>query len=133
MVALTRLRGVVAQQQQEMTARWRRLLPAGTHITSHLQTRDNGRLSTHLVALNRHSEQLNAQRLASALREQGYEIERSFSPDADTAAPLPATLTTGVTLLLRGPGKEAMATIARNAQGQTSIVLLTSVQLEAMP
>ncbi|ABM56034.1 hypothetical protein [Verminephrobacter eiseniae] len=130
MVALTQLRGVL--QQQETIARWRRLLPAGTDITSHLRTWDNGKLDNHLVALNRHSEQLNAQRLTAALSEQGYEIEREFSPDADTAARLPAALAGGVILLFRGPGKQAMATITRDAQGQTSIVLLTSVQMESV-
>ncbi|WP_265256852.1 hypothetical protein [Verminephrobacter aporrectodeae] len=133
MVAVTQLPGAPQPQTRETIAHWRRLLPAGTQVTSHLQAQDNGRFATHLVALNRHGEQLNAQRLGAALREQGYALERSISTDsAQTAAGLPEQAA-GLTLLFRGPGKEAMATITRDAQGQTSIVLLTSVQLELLP
>ncbi|WP_265285044.1 hypothetical protein [Verminephrobacter aporrectodeae] len=130
MVAVTQLPSAPQPQTRETVAHWRRLLPAGTQVTSHLQTQDNGRFATHLVALNRHGEQLNAQRLGAALREQGYVLERSIT--TDTIAGL-SEQAAGLTLLFRGPGKEAMATITRGAQGQTSIVLLTSVQLESLP
>lgn len=134
MVAVAQ-RGALQQTKntQEALDRWRRLLPAGTQITSHLRAQENGTLSTHLVAHNRHGAQLNAQRLAAAMQAQGYELERSLAPGRDGVMRVSGQMAGAATLLFRGPGKQAMAVIAHDAQqGQTSIVLVTGVQMQAM-
>lgn len=125
-VAVTHLRAALngeASDRQERT-HWQRLLPAGTEIGSLLHTQEDGRRSTHLVATNRHGEPLNAQRLTTALQDQGYALEHRFTDPGGRP---------GTTLLLRGPGKEATAVITRDARGLTSIVLATSVALEGSP
>jgi hypothetical protein len=135
LVAVTHLRAALHGQarSQDERARWQRLLPAGTEIASLLNTRDGGQMSTHLVATNRHGEALNAQRLTAALQEQGYALERRFDAAKDTKAHAFGSETGAITVLMRGPGKEATAVISRNALGLTSIVLVTSVAVETTP
>lgn len=135
LVAVTHLRAALSgkARSQGERARWRRLLPAGTEIASLLNTQDGGWLSTHLIATNRHGEALNAQRLTAALQEQGYALERRFDAATDTKAHAFGSETGAITVLMRGPGKEATAVISRNALGLTSIVLVTSVAVETTP
>lgn len=125
-VAVTHLRAALRDQarSQDERTRWQSLLPAGSVIGSLLQAQEGGRRSSHLIATNRHGEPLNAQHLTEALQQRGYALESRF---AATAGP------PGLTLLLRGPGKEATATIRRDAQGLTHIVLATSVAEPAQP
>lgn len=138
LVAVSHLRAALQgrERYQRDTARWRRLLPAGTEVTSLLTSRDGDRLSTHLIATNRHSVQLNAQRLTALLQEQGYGLENHLD-GSDQAQPSRQQVQ-GTTLLLRGPGKEAMAVITRDMraghglQEQTRIVLTTSIQRESL-
>lgn len=126
LVAVTHLRAALRNQtrSQQERQQWQNMLPAGTEITSLLHARDGGRLSTHLIATNRHSEPLNAQRLTQALQAQGYVLESSLAGTADIP---------GTSLVLRGPGKEAMAVITRDAHGLTRIVATTSVAQQEAP
>ena len=135
LMAVTHLRAALRGQarSQDERARWQRLLPAGTEIASLLNTQDGGWLSTHLVATNRHGEALNAQRLTAALQEQGYALERRFDAATDTKGHAFGSATGAITVLMRGPGKEATAVISRNALGLTSIVLVTSLAVETTP
>lgn len=127
-------------QSQESEARWAARLPAGTHILNRMQSRDGNRQSDYLVASNSHSEQVNVGALSALLGEDGMVLERDVSADptvvtkssafaARPAAAQPAARS-GRTLFYRGRDKEAMAVIARDTQGNMSLVISRIHSLE---
>lgn len=127
-------------QSQESEARWAARLPVGTRILNRMQSRDGNRQSDYLVASNRHSEQVNVEALSALLGEDGLMLEREAPADLAVvagssafvprrAAAHPAT-GGGRTLFYRGRDKEAMAVIARDAQGNTALVISRIHSLE---
>ena len=83
-----------------------------------------------LLLTNLQSETLNYERLKSLMRSDGFDIERESQANEKFSAQLPANLANGKTLIFKGPGKEAVATIYRDNNGQTAIVLNIITQME---
>lgn len=123
-VAVTRLKGPpdphtdVEGANRKLLAR----LPAGTTVVSRLAAVDGPRDATHVVLSNNLDQGLNRDRVVRMLKEDGLRLEHEAEGNTDNA--------TGTTLFFKGAGKEAMAVLARNRQGQTTIVLNTTTFLE---
>lgn len=115
---------------QQQTENWLARFPAGSRLLSQMSSEDAGKLSTHLLVTNLQSETLNYERLKSLMRSDGFEIERESQANEKVSAQLPANLANGKTLIFKGPGKEAVATIYRDKTGQTAIVLNIITQME---
>lgn len=124
-----RLRQHTARIHQQ----WLQRLPSGTQLLQHMSANDHGRVSQYLVATNNAPEQLNAEQLTRSLQELGYQLEREVFANGNGSQILPPPLSGGRTLLFRGPAREAMALIATDPQGRSSIVLNTVVQVETYP
>lgn len=105
--------------------RWRQRLPAGTEIVSQLASEDKGRRSLHLIAINDQSEEANAETLIASLRGDGLQLERASRVADAPASPQASRLGDARLLFFKGAGKEGMATVARNREGRTVIVLNT--------
>lgn len=118
-----------ADQERIRAERWRMRLPAGTELIGAVESVDSGKRSLHLSARNRLGSELNAEGIKHLLSEDGYRLERETVVDN---ARLPAQLRGGRTLYFKGPGKEAMATLAETAQGDAVLVLNTIVTLEPL-
>ena len=97
---------------------------------SKMTSEDAGKVSIYLLVTNTQSESLNRDRLKSLMRDDGFKLEQEAVLDEKTAASLPAGQANGKTLFFKGPGKEAMATIYRDSNGNTAIVLNTITQME---
>jgi hypothetical protein len=130
-------------RNQEDDARWQARLPAGTRVLSRMHSRDGARQSDYVVATNRHSEQINVEALSTLLAGEGLELERDAQPTSSVPFTFPSgadsvprratnggrnpvlqrALASGRTLFYRGHAREAMAIIARDAQGNTSLVI----------
>jgi hypothetical protein len=129
------------RQTGEAEARWEAGLPQDTRIVSRMVSRDGDRQSDYVVAVNGHSEQVNVQALSTLLFEQGLVLERDVSPGTTVpsgprtesaarratplarSSPIPPVAGSGRTLFYRGRDKEGMAVIARDEQGNTSLVV----------
>jgi hypothetical protein len=132
LVAITDLKGLSKNraEMQNANVRWLNRLPSGSKIMSQLTSEDVGKVANHLVIVNGHSEDLNSDVLKSLMREDAYQLERESTPDAKTLHSVPGHLSSGKALFFKGTGKEAMAVIARDTQGRTSIVLHTVTPIE---
>lgn len=108
------------------TEHWLSRLPAGSKILSKMTSEDAGKVSTYLLATNTQSESLNRDRLKNLMRDDGFELEREATPDDKSLA----GHANGRTLFFKGAGKEAMATLYRDSNGNTAIVLNTITQME---
>lgn len=112
------------------TEHWLARLPAGSKLMSKMTSEDAGKVSTYLLVTNTQSEDLNRDRLKSLMHDDGFKLEQEAVPDEKAAASLPAGQGTGKTLYFKGQGKEAIATIYRDSNGNTAIVLNTITQME---
>lgn len=112
------------------TERWLARLPAGSKLMSKMTSEDSGKVSIYLLVTNTQSESLNRDRLKSLMRDDGFKLEQEAVLDEKTAASLPAGQANGKTLYFKGRGKEAMATIYRDSNGNTAVVLNTITQME---
>ncbi|MDB5856184.1 MAG: hypothetical protein JWR22_4225 [Herminiimonas sp.] len=135
-------------QNREAEVRWEERLPADTQIMSRMHSRDGTRQSDYLVAKNRHSEQVNVQALSALLSAHGLVLQRDVSPGTNVRSPsilestatqpkarpqspaLPFAVNSGRTLFYRGRDKEAMAVIARDERGSTSLVVSLVTPIE---
>lgn len=88
--------------------------PDDSRTMSDTRAEDGGRISRHLVYTNRHSPELNRDRLLAWLKDRGYALERAVRPEGQA----------GEALFLRGPDREAIAVIARRVD-ETTVVLNT--------
>ncbi|MDQ6679431.1 MAG: hypothetical protein M3Y67_00500, partial [Pseudomonadota bacterium] len=90
---------------------WLARLPAGTRLLSHMESRDGGKLSRHLVAANTQDEALNRERLVGLLAGEGFALEReSPADDALLLRSSSAGVAASRLLFFKGEGKEAIAT-----------------------
>lgn len=127
LAAITHLKAAAEQYEETRagTDYWLQRLPSGSRLLSHMSSEDRGKRSRHLVVVNEHSEQANCDNLTALLKEQGLILERLSRPaDAPNrlSAPSPGDARA---LFFKGEGKEGMATVARNRQGQTIVVINT--------
>ncbi len=115
---------------QENTEHWLSRLPAGSQLLSQMTSVDAGKLSMHLLVINTQSEALNYERLKNLMRSDGLELENEVRAIGKPAMAKLDGIANGKTLLFKGTGKEAVATISRNGNGQTAIVLNITTQME---
>lgn len=115
------------------TQNWLRRWPAGTQILHRLASQDDGKASLHLTLRNGHSESLNRDALVNVMKQEGFSLEREAFVMGKVADQLPNHLRSGKTYFFKGAGKEGMATIARDDQGRTAIVLNTVTTIETYP
>ncbi|MFC5475467.1 hypothetical protein [Paraherbaspirillum soli] len=132
LAAVTDMKALVQGQEkaQDNTARWLNRLPSGSRIISQISSRDGDKLDTQMVIVNGHSETLNGNALKSIMQNDGMELDREAAPDDKALNRIPARLANSKTLLFKGAGKEAVATIARDGNGSTAIVLSIVTQME---
>jgi len=132
LVAVTHLKAAIeSREHNEAAARqWLARLPSGSQLHNQIGARDGAKTSRYLVFSNRHDEALNIERLKSLMHDDGYTIERETGASREAALRLPQHVANGRTLYFRAPSKEAMAVVARNGQGRTTIVLNTVTLVE---
>ncbi|MFT5532427.1 MAG: hypothetical protein ACI8WM_003167 [Burkholderiaceae bacterium] len=116
-------------QGQGANGRWLTRLPAGSVISTHMSSQENGRQVLHMVILNRHAASLNRDALLRLMTDDGYQLEREIGTDAVSLHNLPMQFFDARTLYFKSPGKDAMAVISRSGD-QTSIVLNTTLTLQ---
>lgn len=127
LAALNRNRDADAAHDQRLLDRW----PAGTRLLSRMASEDNGRTSLHVVLRNGHSESLNRNALIAVMQMDGFSlVQESGMPTALPSGFAP-TLRDAKAFFFKGQNKEGIATIARDEQGLTSVVLNTTAELEA--
>jgi hypothetical protein len=129
--AVTHLKAAYDNQAENRVnaEHWLSRLPAGPRLLSKMTSEDAGKVSTYLLVTNTQSENLNRDRLKSLMHDDGFEFEQESVLDDQAAARLPAGRANGKTLYFKGQGKEAMATISRDRDGHTAIVLNTISQM----
>lgn len=117
-------------QEIEAQKKWLQRWPSGTHILQRMTSQDNGQASEHLVLRNSYSTSLNRETLLSLMQQDDYRLEREIRTDE---AELPAqrgrhggNQAAASVFFFQGQGKQAMATLARDEQGRTAIVLNTT-------
>lgn len=125
--AVTHLKGAHDRRQETgaMADRWLQRLPSGSRIVSQLSSDDRGRHSQHLIIINEQSEQANAERLTDLLKADGLALERESRVIDAPHSPERDRLGDGRALFYKGTVSEGMATVARNPQGQTVVVVNT--------
>ena len=109
---------------------WLSEWPNGSRVLSDMTSEDQGKSSRHVLISNSQSETINSNRVTAILKRNGYHLEREVVTDATTAGTSRVPSVDGRTLYFRGEGKEAMATITRDKQGNTVTVLNTISSLE---
>lgn len=120
-------------QSREAQARWQNRLPAGSKVLNQVSSRDGDKVSTYLVASNRHAPRLNADRLIELMQQDGYTLERESHTDDVPARARAANQGEGIALFFKGADREAMAVVSRTGAGRTSIVINTVSQIKAYP
>ena len=103
---------------QASLGRWLARMPAGTQVAMDLRSQDGGKVALYRVVVNTQTEALNRERLSRLMADDGYTLERASGPDENV-------------LFFKGRGKEAMATLRRDSDGRTSIVLNTVSDMES--
>lgn len=126
LAALNRNRDADATSAQRWLERW----PSGTRLLSRMTSEDNGRASLHVVFSNGHSERLNRDALVAVMKEDGLALVRESGMPSNAHDPVPTMLQDARALFFKGQNKEGIATIARDPQGQTNVVLNTTTDLE---
>lgn len=130
--AVTHLKASYDSQEQTKIdrERWLARLPSGSRLLSQMISQDGSKTSRHVVFSNAQREDLNRDQLKNILLEDGLTFEREGSPGSDASAKLSEGLKNSKTLFFKGPGKEALATIYRDSDGQTTVVLNVVTQIE---
>jgi hypothetical protein len=105
--------------EQAQRADWLARLPAGMRILSLVSSRDGGRRSEQLVLGSPHASAYHREALLALLRREGYALQHVVE------SPGPP----GEALYFAGQGREAMATLCRDADGG-SLVLLNMVRMD---
>lgn len=124
LTALGRHRDADATSAQRWLERW----PSGTQLLTRMAAQDNGKTSLHVAMRNGHSTSLNRDALIAVMKEDGLVLVQESG--TATAANAPAALHDAKAFFFKGQGKEGVATIARDDQGQTNLVLNTTADLE---
>ncbi|MEF7615644.1 hypothetical protein V4F39_17145 [Aquincola sp. MAHUQ-54] len=121
-IAISDLAGAASSsdRSRDDRARWMDRLPSGSKVVNQIQSRDGDKLSTYLVATNRHALRLNADRLITLMEQDGYALER----ESESSQP------PGVALFFRGEGREGMAVVSRSGPTHSTLVLNTITLLK---
>jgi hypothetical protein len=98
-------------------------LPPGSRLLSLMASQDGAQLSRHIVFTNDQSVGLNSDRLKGMLQDQGLAFEHAGDASPDGA---------GKALFFKGREKEAIATVHRDADGLTTVVLNVVTHLERL-
>lgn len=117
-------------ENQVNAERWLSRLPAGSRLMSRMTSEDAGKVSTYLLVTNTQNENLNRDRLKNLMRDDGYVLEQEAVLEDKGSARQAAWHANGRTLFFKGSGKEAMATIYRDSNGNTAMTLNTITQVE---
>lgn len=127
MASFNRNREADATAAQRWLERW----PSGTQMISRLASEDNGKASLHMALRNGHSEGLNREALIAVMRQDGLVLQQESGAPTAAQARLPASLLEARAFFFKGKGKEGMATVARDDQGHTTVVVNTTTELES--
>lgn len=117
-------------ESQANKDRWLSRLPSDSRLISFLTSEDQGKVSSHLVITNSQSVKLNRDRLKNLLSQDDFEFQRESADDENSMIRLPGGAIRGQTLYFKALGKEAMATISRDTNGNTTIVLNIITKME---
>lgn len=125
-----------AQREQaafiRQTAPLRLALGEGTQLMQHTESVDEGKTAQHVVLVNAASVENNSRHLVEWLKRQGLALEDTLN--ANSAAATEGMDSNSRTQFFRGPGKEAMVVLSRDAQGRSVVVLnLVSHQASLTP
>lgn len=133
-VAVTNLKATAdnLDQSRQSLDRWTNRMPSGSSVMNQISSEDNGKISNQLVMSNFHSESLNAERIKTLMRGDGFEFEREELADKQAVAKIPISTVRGKVLFFKGNNKEAMAVISRSADGRTAILLNTLAKVERL-
>lgn len=101
--------------------RWSSRFLPGSRLLSQTASRDGARLATHLVFSNTHGEAQNRDGLAALMQGEGLALEREGQAEGEA----------GRVLFFKGQGKEAVATLHRDGNGRTTVVLNVVTRMEA--
>lgn len=126
LAALNRNRDSDATSAQRWLEQW----PSGTRLLSRMTSDDSGRTALYVALRNGHSESLNRDALISAMKVEGLALVQESGTPKNDLARVPAALHDAKAFFFKGLRKEGIATIARDEQGQTTVVLNTSADLE---
>jgi hypothetical protein len=123
-VSITNLQSAFSNKDVTMQERqrWIQQLPSGTIVSSHLKSLDDLKHSQQLIYNNALDENYNRDRLKTVLQTEGLVFERETLVDKQAYKGVNSALQ-GRVLFFKGSGKEAMATIHRQSDGQTVTVL----------
>lgn len=121
------------EESETIRANYLRKLPAGSRLVSYMSSIDGNKSSQHIVVMNLHGERLNAETLKSVFSNEGLMLERENESEPDLASRSFGATRNGLVQFYKGQGKEAMATIFRDASGQTTTVLTITTQLRDHP
>lgn len=127
LAAVTDLKTAYDQQDQTRATRdrWLQSLPPGSQILSATTSSDRGQRAEHLIYLNKQSASTNRDVLRDFLEQRGLSFERETRAAERPAASAKDLSADARTLYFRGQAGEAMATITRDAQEMTVVVLNT--------
>lgn len=100
-------------------ARW----PAGTRTLSRTTSQDNGTTTLHVALRNGHSTSLNRDALVDLMKQDGLALEQEVAADKRGSLGATGMPADGTAYFFKGQGRSAMATTARDGDGQTTIVL----------
>jgi hypothetical protein len=125
-VAIANLKAAGKQHAayHEQLDRWLLAWPDGSKVLSDMTSEEQGKSSRYVVVRNFQTATINVNRLTAILKRDGYQLEREVAADSSAVASRGPSVD-GRTLYFRGEGKEAMATISRDEQGNTVTVLNT--------
>lgn len=114
-IALSHIKAASDQRSsyQEEKNQWQQKLPAGSVISSYMQSDELTRHSHYLTAYNQSSLDFNAKYLKQMLLRQGFKIENTSLLSSSKQH----------IFQLTGTDKEGMITLSKNEAGQTMIVM----------
>lgn len=129
--AVSHLKAAYAEREESKASTEHLLarLPSGSAVISRMESVDRDTSSRQLVILNSLTEDLNRDRVKDWMRDEGMTLEREIDVDRESDPKLAAPITGGKSLYFKGPEKEAMAIICRDASGRTTIVLNTITRI----
>ena len=133
-IAVTHLQAAYEAQANSAQERrdWSDRLPSGTTVHSYMKSLDDMQQSRQLVYSNRQGEAFNRDRLLPLLEREGFQLEHEQNVDGEPGGRFGPSLY-GRVLFFKGMGKNGMATINRESDGQTFVVLNLINVLESYP
>jgi hypothetical protein len=110
-------------ETQEQVRKWLSKMPSGSRLLGDVKSQDDERLSHHFVFVNTYGETINQGYLKRLMEEEGLSLEKTGKDEAQVFSSHLKGGMAGKNLYFKGSSKQAMATILRNGNGETYIVL----------